>query len=423
MSITADQKSSYRGFLLHGIFLALTATFTEVNSVLPALVLQVGGSEIHIGIITAIMIGLPLVSQLVFAPFVQKRRKKKPYLLGGIYVRITALLGIGLLLLQAERISPVAVLAFIYTGLILFSLSGAFSGISYVSLIGSTIPGELRHRFFLRKQLFWSVGVLLSAILTRFIIKGFEGSLRYAFLFSLASAMLLAGSAGFWMIREKNEDTGGDKTPLKEILSSMKGIFREDHTFRNFCLTTNILSMAIVLIPFYLPSLVRWFQAPPAFVGTIVLLQMGGMLLSNMIWPKIVKPLGFKGILRIEAAGGFLIPLFMAAALRSGAGQWLLYVLFPLLGALSSAHRMSTEAALVQISDGNKRALYSGIYGAVNLTSALAPLIFGFLLKNFSFILLFPLLGILSLSALPLISRMVCPVDVRKAREDMIGSQ
>lgn len=46
MSVKADQKSSYRGFLIHGIFLALTVTFTEVNSVLPALVLQIGGSPL-----------------------------------------------------------------------------------------------------------------------------------------------------------------------------------------------------------------------------------------------------------------------------------------------------------------------------------------------------------------------------------------
>lgn len=423
MNVTSDQRSSYRGFLIHGIFLALTVTFTEVNSVLPALVLQVGGSEIHIGMITAIMIGLPLVSQLLFAPFVQSRRRKKPYLLGGLYVRMAALFGIGMLLLTAERLSTAVVLTFIYGGLILFSLSGAFAGISYVSLIGRTIPEEMRHRFFLRKQVFWSVGVLLSGILTRYIIKGFAGSVRYAFLFSLAAVMLGLGSMGFWMIREI-EETGQNRRPgLKEIFHSMKGILKEDSTFRNYCITANILSTAIVLIPFYLPTVVKWYNITPAFIGTIVMLQMGGMLLSNFLWPRIVKPLGFKGILKIEAAGGFLIPLLMVTALRSGAGQWFIYLLFPLLGALSSAHKMSGEAVLVQISDDNKRALYSGIYGAINLTSALAPLLIGLLLKSLPFDPVFILLGVFCLTAFPFISRMVCPVDLQKAKEDMVSSQ
>jgi len=416
-----EEKQSYRGFLIHGIFLALTVTFTEVNSVLPALILQVGGSEIHIGVITAIMIGLPLVSQLLFAPFVQSRPRKKKYLIGGLYTRMIALFGIGMLLISSENIAPGLVLILIYAGLIIFSLSGAFAGISYVSLIGSTIPGELRHQFFLRKQAFWSVGVLLSGILTRYIITGFSGSMRYAFLFSLAALMLALGSIGFWMIREKTDSAVINRPGLKEIFISMKDILKEDTTFRYYCFTANILSMGIVLIPFYLPTLVRKFDIPSNFIGTIVLLQMSGMLLSNLIWPRIVKPLGFKGLLKIQSVAGFIIPLTMVLSLNLGAGMWLVYIIFPLLGSLASAHKMSGEAVLVQISDDNKRALYSGIYGAINLTSAIAPLLIGLLLNYLSYQWIFIFFGIICLAAIPNINRMVCPVDIQKAREDMIS--
>ncbi|MDA3811054.1 MAG: MFS transporter [Spirochaetaceae bacterium] len=420
---TNDQKQSYRGFLIHGIFLALTVTFTEVNSVLPALVLQIGGSEVHIGIITAIMIGLPLVSQLLFAPFVQSRRRKKKYLIGGLYARMFALFGIGMLLISSEKMMPALVLILVYTGLIIFSLSGAFAGISYVSLIGSTIPSEMRHQFFLRKQVFWSVGVLLSGVLTRYILVGFSGTTRYAFLFSLASLMLALGSIGFWMIKEESDSSVSSNRPgLKEIFLSMKDILKEDKTFRYYCLTANILSLSIVLIPFYLPTLVRIFHIESNFIGTIVLLQMGGMLLSNIIWPRIVKPLGFKGLLKIQSVGGFIIPIGMVIALLSGSGQWLVYLVFPLLGTLASAHKMSGEAVLVQISDEKKRALYSGIFGAINLTSAMAPLLIGFLLRQITYYWIFLILGFVSLTAISLINKMVCPVDVIKAREDMIGN-
>lgn len=420
---TSDQKSSYRGFLIHGIFLALTVTFTEVNSVLPALVLQVGGSEVHIGVITAIMIGLPLISQLLFAPFIQGRTRKKMYLIGGLYARMLALFSIGMLLMVSDKMSPLSVLFFIYAGLIIFSLSGAFAGISYVSLIGSTIPGELRHQFFLRKQVFWSVGVLLSGVLTRYIITGFSGSFRYTFLFSLAALMLALGSIGFWMIRESPDNSSAGSRPgIREIIHSMKEILKLDHTFRNYCITANILSMGIVLIPFYLPTLVREYDIPSVFTGTIVLLQMSGMLLSNLLWPRIVKPLGFKGLLKIQSIAGFTIPTLMVSLLASGSGMWIVYLLFPLLGSLSSAHKMSSEAVLVQISDDKKRALYSGIYGAINLTSAAAPLLIGILLKQLPFQVIFIFFGVLCLSAFPFISKMVCPVDVRKAQVDMISN-
>ena len=421
---TKDQKLSYRGFLLHGIFLALTVTFTEVNSVLPALVLQVGGSELHIGIITAIMIGLPMISQLLFAPFVQSRPRKKKYLIGGLYVRTIALFGIGMLLVSSEMLHPELILILVYAGLIIFSLSGAFAGISYVSLIGSTIPGTLRHQFFLRKQVFWSIGVLLSGILTRYILVGFKGSFRYAFLFSLASLMLAIGSIGFWMIREQPEADISNKRPgFSDIFGSMFSILKNDRTFRNFCITANLLAMSIVLIPFYLPTIVRHYQIDSSFIGTVVLLQMSGMLLSNLLWPKIIKPLGFKGLLKIQSVAGFIIPLTLVFSLYAGAGQWIVYGIFPLLGALSGAQKMNGEAVLVQVSDENKRALYSGVYGALNLTSALVPLLIGFLLRKSSFSPVFTILGLVCLSALPFISRMVCPVDIKKAKEDMIQNQ
>jgi MFS family permease len=202
----------------------------------------------------------------------------------------------------------------------------------------------------------------------------------------------------------------------------MKDILKEDKTFRYYCLTANILSLSIVLIPFYLPTLVRIFHIESNFIGTIVLLQMGGMLLSNIIWPRIVKPLGFKGLLKIQSVGGFIIPIGMVIALLSGSGQWLVYLVFPLLGTLASAHKMSGEAVLVQISDEKKRALYSGIFGAINLTSAMAPLLIGFLLRQITYYWIFLILGFVSLTAISLINKMVCPVDVIKAREDMIGN-
>lgn len=422
--ITKDQKSSYFGFLWHGIFLALTVTFTEVNSVLPALVLQVGGSELHIGFITAIMVGFPLVSQLLFAPFIQSRKRKKPYLITGLYARMLALFGIGLLLNNARLFSSSIVLILIYCGLTVFTLSGAFAGISYISLIGSSIPQELRQKFFLRKQVFWSAGVLVSGVLTRFVLVGFTGTQRYTFLFALASLMLALGSIGFWMIKEPEPlyvDSGAPG--LRGILYSIKDILREDTSFRYYCITANLLTVSIVLIPFYLPSLVRTFSLPSSYVGTIVLLQMGGMLLSNFLWPKIIGSLGFKGLLKIQSIASLLIPLSLSLLLFTGQGQWVVYLIFPFLGALSGAHKMTGEAVLVQISREDRRALYSGIYGALNLSSALAPLLFGFLLRSADFRLLFPVIGILSLSALFVINKMVCPVDINKAKKDIIEAR
>ena len=44
-------------------------------------------------LLLAVMIGLPLVSQLLFAGFLTTRPRKRPYLLLGIHLRVAALAG------------------------------------------------------------------------------------------------------------------------------------------------------------------------------------------------------------------------------------------------------------------------------------------------------------------------------------------
>ncbi|MBI9107435.1 MAG: MFS transporter [Spirochaetales bacterium] len=415
---TKNQKLSYSGFLIHGVFLALAVTFTEINTVLPALIVQSGGAEIHIGILTTIMVGLPLVSQLLFSPFLQSRKKKKPFLLIGIYARMTAFFLIGVLLFSADRYSTAAVLAMIYGGLMLFTLSGAFAGITYVSLIGSTIPGNLRKKFFLNKQFFWSIGVFISGILTRFIISTESGMYRYGLLFVMAASMLALASTGFWLIREEPAAVSPQSKKVS-IFKSMFKILKSDQTFRNYALTANLLSASIVMIPFYMKIFITSYEIKNEFIGTIVLLQIGGMVLSNLIWPRIVKPLGFKGLLRTQAVLGGILPFLTAVAVSAGADYRIIYIIVPLLGAASGAHKMSSEAVLVQISPDDKRALYSGIYGALNLTSALFPLLLAALLSVSSWIIILPAAGILPVLSLLPIRKMVCPVDIEKAKDSM----
>ena len=409
------EKRSYTGFLIHGIFLALAVTFTEINTVLPALIIQSGGSEIHIGILTTIMVGLPLISQLLFSPFLQSREKKKPYLLLGIYARVSAFYLIGFLLFASGSFSTAAVLILIYCGLIIFTLSGAFAGITYVSLIGSSIPQQLRNKFFLRKQFFWSIGVFISGFITRFVVSNMEGLNTYGLLFILAASMLALGSTGFWLISEKPAEV--KKKKRESIFKSMSVILSKDKTFRNYAITANLLSSSIVMIPFYMKIFISEYDIDGSFIGNIVLLQIGGMILSNFLWPRIIKPLGFKGLLRIQAVLGTVMPLLMVILVFSGTGYRVIFFIVPVLGAMSGAHKMSSEAVLVQISPDDKRPLYSGIYGALNLTSAVFPLAAAALISITDWRIIFPAAAVLPLFAFIPIKKMICPVDIEKARE------
>lgn len=108
----------------------LSLTFTEFNTPLPSLILDSGGAEIHIGMLTAIIIGVPLLARLGFAGYLHGRPRKKPFLMMGIHVRVAALAGAAVTITASQQAGTAVVIGLLYLRMLLFSMSGAFAGIS-----------------------------------------------------------------------------------------------------------------------------------------------------------------------------------------------------------------------------------------------------------------------------------------------------
>ena len=145
-------RRNFGAFVWHATWLSITSAFTEINTVLPALILNAGGREIHVGVLTAIMVGGPLLTQLLFAVILSNKRRKKPYLLLGIYLRVLALAGAAWTLLRFDSLTATLVILLVYAWMLLFSTSGSFAGISYTDILGKSIQGSTRRRFFGLKQ-------------------------------------------------------------------------------------------------------------------------------------------------------------------------------------------------------------------------------------------------------------------------------
>ena len=100
------------------------------------MVIQAGGSEIHIGIMTAIMVGLTLFFVI--------------------------------------RVSPEDLLLIIYLELLVFTIGGAFASVSYVDIVGKSFTGNLRKRFFVQKQFIASIGILVSALIAQTVLNRYS---------------------------------------------------------------------------------------------------------------------------------------------------------------------------------------------------------------------------------------------------------
>ena len=75
----------------------------DVETVMPAMLIEAGGNGMHVGLMTAIMLGGARLAQLVFAPFISNYAYKRKFLLLGINSRIFSLLLMGLMLYFSTR--------------------------------------------------------------------------------------------------------------------------------------------------------------------------------------------------------------------------------------------------------------------------------------------------------------------------------
>jgi hypothetical protein len=406
-----DSQHNVRAFLWHAVFLSLAVTFTEVNTVIPALILQIGGNSFHVGIVSVIMIGIPLISKMLFTSYLSGKRVKRPYMLIGINARIVALLLIAVTLYHYRSFSFGVLLVMIYLELLLFTLSGAFAGLPYIHIAGSSIDLPMRRTFFTTKGLIASIGMFVSLIIAQGILRVTDYPVSYVLLFALAAGCLFIASLGFWAIREVPV-----AQPVSfgyiESLRMIPSVLRENRTLRNYIWYSNIMSLGMALIPFFIAYAQDRFYLDAAVLSNILLIQIAGMIIASFFWPKIVAAGGFKRVLHIRTILSVLLPV-IAVVIGLTGSLYLYLPVFFLIGWSVSARTVSEDAVLVELSDDTTRVLYSGIVGTLNISIIIFPLIIGTLIELIGFIPVFATVSGISIIAFPLVHRMICPVDTR----------
>lgn len=371
------------------------------------MILQVGGNQIHVGILTAIMVGVPMLTQLVFAGFLTPKPRKKPYLLLGIYLRVGALAGVAWTLSSFTNINPMFVIFLVYGWMLIFTTSGAFAGVSYTDILGKSIAGNTRKRFFVVRQVLSSLGILISALITRELLKRFEYPENYQILFMAAAVALFMAALGFVALREKPITNRFEGSSFFEILKFIPGYLREDPNLRNFIIMNNLTGFATTLLPFYVVLARDTYSLELSDVGNFLLVQIAGMILSNFLWSKVVKKHHFKGVLMIWILIGASLPI-LALIFTSFASEPVFLIVFFLSGAAMSARRIAQEGVLIEISENDNRALYSGINGAFNLTIAIFPLLSGFVIAWVGYTPVFIIGSVAMLSATVFVRRLKC---------------
>ncbi len=99
-------KRNYIAFFWYGIFFAISAVLVDLNTVLPGFIIYLSNSKIILGLATSILMGGPILFQLLFIRIIDPLPYKKWAFLLGIYLRVLAFFGMFLTSLYLPLTSP-----------------------------------------------------------------------------------------------------------------------------------------------------------------------------------------------------------------------------------------------------------------------------------------------------------------------------
>lgn len=404
--MTLTEKTSNRNFaafLWHALFLAFAQNFTDMDTIIPAMLVEAGGGAIHVGALSALVVAGSGFSQLFFAPFISNRPRKKNYLLLGINARIVTLFVLGIMFAFSEKLPPGLLLWSIFFFITIFSLGGAFANISYVDIMGKAINQNHRMTFFSTKQAVTGFFLLFSSVLAKKVLTMNSFPINYAMMFLIGAAVLLTASGGFWLLKEETETVLRIES-MRDFFRVLKTELRQNSRLVYFLGLINVQGIAISFLPFVILYAKSTFHTDSNDTGSFLLFKVAGMVIIGLLVLLMAGKIRYKPMLHANVA--FSVSL---AFITSIAADPLVFgIIFFIGGVVFSLYYITTNGLLLEISSHHNRAIYTGFLGAGSILPMIFPFFGGWVIRMFGFRPFFLLFALIVSSAFYFIMKIDC---------------
>ncbi len=396
-------RHNFFSFLWHGIFLALAQNFMDVDTILPAMLIESGGGAIHVGILTAIMLGGASITQLFFAPIISNYSYKKKFLLAGINSRMLAILGLAFLLFYSETLSDQLILWMIFILIAIFSVGGAFSNVSYIDIFGKSILPNQRKSFFSIRQVVIGTGVFFSAFIARRVLASADYPDNYTRMFLIGFVALSIATLGFWKLKEVIPSSFKIAS-WKHFTLFFKAELKENRRLKHFLAYINTQGIVVSLMPFLLLYAKQNFDGGVSQTGQFLLFKVAGTVSAGLVIFLFKDRIKYHNLLKANVLLAITAPILILLF----ANNLPIPAYFMLGGIVFSIYSVSMNGVLLEVSGNENRTLYTGIAGAGSIFPAIFPLLGGFIINRFGFNVFFILFIVIVVSSLYFIYKMDC---------------
>jgi len=396
-------RRNFKAFMWHSIFFALAKNFMDVDTVIPAMLVESGGQAMHIGILATIMLGGSGFAQIFFAPFLSNRPFKKRPILIGINIRILSLFGLGLLMLYSAKLQSNQTMWLIMLLLAMFSFGGSYASISYTDILGKSILEDARKSFFSIRQLIMGIGAFVSVILVARLLTWKAYPINYSYMLFAGFLGLWIASLGFWRLKEVLP-SGMSIKNTRHFLRVIRQELKANHRLKYFLGYVNTLGLSLAFLPFVILYAKTQFQTDAGDTGSFLIYKVLGMVTTSFIIFLLAKKVKYRYLLYFSSSLAVILPIILMSPFE----RYALDLVFLIGGVVIAIYNISMNGVLLELSGTRNRTVYAGIAGAGNILPVLFPLFSGWVIHQFGFNAFFVLYLSIILTSFYFIYRLDC---------------
>jgi hypothetical protein len=391
---------NFRRGVLNGVVFSLVDALFAPSLVLAWFVSRLGGPNVLVGLLPAILAGGWFLPQILVASRVHGLSHMMHWYsrVGAVRVVAIGALAILTVLLAGQ---PILLLVAFFVLFSAYAFLGGVSGIPWLEMVSKTISPRRRGTFFGLRSFWGGVVALIAAgpigaILSEDLF-GLTFPYNFAFLFGISTIAIALGVYFWSSIREPAATLSVPSLRVGQLFKRGLEAYRSDVDYRSFMVARILISLASIADPFYVVFAKENLGAPPATVGLYLGALSIASLLSNFFWSPMSDRASNRMLMTFTVISVALVPLtaFVMSMFVGAVSDTILFttftVVFVLSGLAGGAGRIVNNNMLLTIAPPAHRAIYVGFLNTVLGVVIFVPVLGGVLVDLVGFQVLFVL--------------------------------
>lgn len=407
-------RQSFGFGVANGALLLLGDTLIHPTLVLVVFVSQLTSSNLLVGLVPSLSIGLWFLPQFVAAALVQGRRRQRPWAAWASVVRAAAIGVLGAVTALAGDRNPSLLLAVFLLAYACYNLAAGFAFVPLVELSARAIPADRRGTFFSQRN-FWG-GVL--AFLAGFLINralsdaGAEIGSTFGTLFFGSFAVLSLAAYTTLHVVEPPVRVPARRPPALAWLQQVPELLSQP-SLQRFLTYRVLLAAGTIADPFFVVYAQVALGAPPAVAGLYLSAMAVARFVSNLFWGWLADAWGNRLALQTAAFVRLLMPLLaltlppllrweVIASRVPGGEAAIAYgygLVFVAYGVALSGQTLANLTYALDLAGPDARPAFVGLVNTTLGVVSFVPLLGGLLVDRFGFEFVFFVALLLALAS------------------------